>query len=502
MTRTCGCCNDDLQTRRALQDTLARSSVTDDGRLIRIGVIFHICQQNPVVSSVEADVRHVLASVNADFARSPSNFDAGSGVYTDPELRTLYSSYVSLATVSRIEFYLVEIRYTPLPQQTSTSTRDLDISIKRKYPAILPEKYLNLWVVDLFGGLLGYAQFPWTDSPSTDGVVINRAVFGRNPADSSFSLNKTTTHEIGHWLGLYHTFQRTTNYEGGNFDYRGGSGTPEELEQQFRGDCVIDTPPQGVSTTGNPLLTPSTWPISRPSDAVSASRHMYMNYMDYTDDAGMFMFTRDQVKKMRIMMYLYRSSILGVATPDFENLRFSFGDLVKLPIKFLVNSLASNARISDPLPGRSSKTLLVRKTSFAEIPFNAEGATNLRFNFNALIGNPNTYIWVQSPGALNWQGIRLPMSSVLSRYTISVPPPYTLSTALQETLETRKKPWPGSIIMRLRLGSIGGTGDSYFEDVEVVDIPVENARSTWGTVIGITAAVVGVVADAVVAVTL
>ncbi len=76
-----------------------------------------------------------------------------------------------------------------------------------------------------------------------------------------FSLNKTLTHEVGHWLGLYHTFQETFDYVGGNIDYADGNAA-EEIEEKT-GDCVTDTPPQAAPTYGNPLTTPNVWPSSK-----------------------------------------------------------------------------------------------------------------------------------------------------------------------------------------------------------------------------------------------
>ena len=68
-------------------------------------------------------------------------------------------------------------------------------------------KYLNLWVCNLGGGLLGYAQFPadLANSPQTDGVVIDYKYFGTmGTVVSPYNLGRTATHEIGHWLNLRH----------------------------------------------------------------------------------------------------------------------------------------------------------------------------------------------------------------------------------------------------------------------------------------------------------
>jgi len=99
----------------------------------------------------------------------------------------------------------------------------LDSNIKKVSPPVEPNRYLNLWIADFNNGLLAYAQFPWDNAPSTDGVVIAKGTFGRKPIYNEYNLNKTMTYEVGHWLGLYYTFQETFAYDGGNIDYQDGT---------------------------------------------------------------------------------------------------------------------------------------------------------------------------------------------------------------------------------------------------------------------------------------
>ncbi len=134
--------------------------------------------------------------------------------------------------------------------------------------------YLNIWIAgdiqNQFGeGLLGYAQFPdqLSTDPDTDGVVIRTTSFGRTGnIDAPFDEGRTATHEVGHWLNLIHIW---------------GDAVCGD-------DLVGDTPVQEAPTTNCP-----THP-----QASCGSDDMFMNYMDYTNDACMNLFTDGQSNRM------------------------------------------------------------------------------------------------------------------------------------------------------------------------------------------------------------
>jgi Pregnancy-associated plasma protein-A/Secretion system C-terminal sorting domain len=130
-------------------------------------------------------------------------------------------------------------------------------------------KYMNMWSVAFNGGsgILGYAQFPG-GAANTDGVVSDYRYFGSddNPSvtlPAPFNLGRTMTHEVGHYLGLFHPFQG------------GCTG----------GDLVADTPPVATPNYGCPIGTDS---------CVEPGLDMVENYMEYTDDSCMNVFTNDQ----------------------------------------------------------------------------------------------------------------------------------------------------------------------------------------------------------------
>ena len=148
------------------------------------------------------------------------------------------------------------------------------------------ENYLNLWVINLSGSIIGYAQLPVSsqlpgleDSSNdrlTDGVIVDYQTFGSTAGgsfnlDAAFNKGRTATHEIGHFLGLRHIW---------------GDGS------NCATDYVDDTPAQSASTNGCP---------TNPQTSCSAHK-MFQNYMDYSNDVCMNIFTQGQVGRMVVVL--------------------------------------------------------------------------------------------------------------------------------------------------------------------------------------------------------
>lgn len=192
-----------------------------------------------------------------------------------------------------------------------------------------PNNYFNIWVCNLSGGLLGWAQFPNSSGLSgmnanngnanTDGVVLLHASVGRppyNPFPGPYNLGRTATHEVGHWLGLRHI-------------WGDGNCTVD--------DFCNDTPTSDAANYGCPTTHVSCSTVD-----------MVQNYMDYTDDGCMNIFTADQKARMDVVLGVSprRASLLlsTVCNPTGVSANFS-GNILQgcapLTVQFTDQSLGN-----------------------------------------------------------------------------------------------------------------------------------------------------------------
>ena len=246
-------------------------------------------------------VVHVLYTVNnQNSAMSDSRIKEQIDILTN-DYRRLNSdksktpnAFTGVAADTEIEFCLANID----PQGnittgiTRTKTSVSNIGSTNKYystskggiDAWSPDSYLNIWVCELGGGVLGFTYPPGGAPNGADGVASGMDFFGKTGATAPYNKGRTTTHEVGHWLNLEHIWG----------DDNGCNGS----------DFVNDTPNQGASNFGC---------VSFPHISCNngPDGDMFMNYMDYSDDACMNIFTQGQKNRMRSVLETggYRSKL-------------------------------------------------------------------------------------------------------------------------------------------------------------------------------------------------
>lgn len=225
----------------------------------------------------------------------------------DPDTHDVPPAFAGLRADAQIEFKLAVRDPKGKPTKGIVRTKankdvfGTDDSVKDKSrggsDAWPSDKYFNIWVCNLGDTLLGYGQFPGGPRKYA-GLVNNHTAFGTTgTAKPPFNGGKTAVHEIGHCMNLLHIW---------GDDDGGCDGS----------DNVGDTPNQGDMNFGTPAFP-------HISCGNSPNGDMYMNYMDYTDDSGMYMFTPGQVKRMDATLNGPMASILlsdALIPPDVQDL--------------------------------------------------------------------------------------------------------------------------------------------------------------------------------------
>jgi Pregnancy-associated plasma protein-A len=254
---------------RLKQSSSAASNTRPVASIIRIPVIVHIVYHQPAENISDEAVANQLAALNRDYQKK--NADSSN----TPDV------FKAIAADCKIEFELAKVDpqgrtargieriYSPI---TKWAIEGDKVKFKSEYGADGWDAryYLNIWVCNL-NDLLGYSSV-LGDDVKKDGVVINYTVFNNLNDGGPFNSGRTAVHEIGHWLSLKHLWG---DADCGN-------------------DGVTDTPEQSTFTTGCPGGI-------RLSCSNAPNGDMYMNFMDYTNDPCMNLFTNGQRDRMRTL---------------------------------------------------------------------------------------------------------------------------------------------------------------------------------------------------------
>jgi hypothetical protein len=265
----------------------ANQSREAQGIVIKIPVVVHVLYHLPHQNISDAQIHSQIAALNRDFRRRAADTSNTPAVFR------------SLAADVEIEFQLAISdpmrRYTTGIIRKYTPINEWDANDKMKFSSETgsdawdTKQYLNIWVCSL-DQVVGYSSVPGGPD-NVDGVVIAYNAFGTINTMAGYNMGKTAVHEIGHWLNLKHLW--------------GDSDCGDDL--------VGDTPKQSTYTVGCPSGT-------RISCSNAPYGNMYTNYMDFTEDACMNLFTHGQKARMRAMFAAGgpRNKILtsvGLSTP-------------------------------------------------------------------------------------------------------------------------------------------------------------------------------------------
>lgn len=253
-------------TQSKIQQMQAKSI---NGDIITIPVVVHVIYSNSNENISDAQIQSQIDVLNEDYRRLNSDAD----------------NTWSQAADTQIEFCLASVdpngNTTNGITRKSSTTTSWGTNDAMKYTsqggvdAWDTSQYLNMWVCNIGGGILGYAQFPGGNA-ATDGVVMGPNYFGSSAKGSGFylsapfDLGRTTTHEVGHFLNLRHIW---------------GDGNCNV------DDFVSDTPSSDAANYGCSIGHVSCNTVD-----------MVQNYMDYSDDSCMNLFTQGQTNRMRAVL--------------------------------------------------------------------------------------------------------------------------------------------------------------------------------------------------------
>jgi PKD repeat protein len=242
-----------------------------------IPVVVHVLHSGGTENISDAQIQSQITIMNEDYGKIAGTNGDGAGVDTKVRFCLAKIDPNGNCTNGIVRIY-----------SSLTNHKTYERAMLKQLSFWDNTKYMNIYIVkSITGGVLGYSSFPG-GPPDEDGMVVKHSVFG-NIGTAAPSLGRTASHEIGHWFGLYHTFNN-------------GCGTDMCLD----GDYVCDTPPQA-----SPSFNCSV--INSCSNDVPDVDDQKENYMNYTPGACKNMFTNGQKLRIQATLDTIRTTIWSQA---------------------------------------------------------------------------------------------------------------------------------------------------------------------------------------------
>ena len=263
---------------------VAEQRANNQNPVVTIPVVFHIVYRTETENISDAQIQTQLDVLNADFRRLNSDADDTWPQAADTQIEFCLASFDPQGNPT------TGILRVPTTVNGFGTNDAVKFSSQGGSDAWPYTDYLNFWVCNIGGGILGYAQFPGGNA-ATDGVVNGYQYTGTiGTATAPFDLGRTATHEVGHWLNLRHIW---------------GDGSCGAS------DFVDDTPDSDGPNYGCAI-----------GNVACSTVDMVQNYMDYSDDACMNLFTQGQTDRMLALFQPggFRESLLtsNACTPPCE----------------------------------------------------------------------------------------------------------------------------------------------------------------------------------------
>lgn len=252
-------------------DFIQNGSATEaSSDVIVIPVVVHVVWRTAAENISDDQIISQIEALNADFSRKNADFSMVPAIFA------------ARSAVAGIQFVLASVDPQGRPtngiirKQTNAQLWINDDRIKKSATggsdAWDSRQYLNIWVANLSSSLIGFSTFPGAPAEK-DGIVIRYNAFGtRGTLSPPYDRGRTLTHETGHWLGLQHLWGDTPCGD----------------------DGVEDTPRQRAGNRGTPQF-----PRVNTGCDNGPNGDMFMNFMDFSDDRSLLMFTKGQVDRMR-----------------------------------------------------------------------------------------------------------------------------------------------------------------------------------------------------------